>query len=100
MELKVSENGDITLVEIQKNGGLVNAQNPVTPDELGNIEFPDLSGKGLIVSGMPVWASATVCLKFKNTFKWVSTLDPRLNGGVVVHSVDRDIRVGQVIPLG
>lgn len=99
MELAVKSSGSIVVVEIQKNGALVSAQNPVTPDELSEIEFPVIEGCGLIISGMPVWAVARVALHYKNTVRWIGTLDPRLQGAVVVHSMDSNAKVGQVVPL-
>jgi CRISPR-associated Csx3 family protein len=99
MELVVQKNGDITFIEIQKNGSLVNAQNPVTPDEISDLEFPDLKGKGLMISGMPMYAIAAVALWYKNTFAWIATVDPRSGGAIVCHTMSPEIKMGQVIPL-
>lgn len=99
MELNIKQTGDITLIEITKNETLVNPQNPVTPDELEDLDFPPASGKGLIISGMPVYAVVAVATAYKNTFGWVATLDPRLGGAVVCHTIDPLIKAGQVIPL-
>jgi hypothetical protein len=100
MDIKVTQNGEITLLEILKNGSPVNASNPVELSELGDLEIPDVKGKICIVSGMPVWAIARVILAVKNLFSVVATVDPRLGGGIVVHSLDANHKIGSVIPLG
>lgn len=101
MEIKVTKNGEITLLEILKGGNPVNASNPVGVEELPELEIPSgLGGKIAIVSGMPVWAIARVLLAVKNLFSVVATVDPRMGGGVVVHSLDAAHKVGSIIPLG
>lgn len=100
MELKVTKNNDVTLVEILKNGNPVNAGNPVTVDELETLEIPEgLGGEVGIVSGMPLWANGTVALAIKNLFSAVASVDPRLGGGVIMHSVSPKYKKGQILPL-
>jgi hypothetical protein len=100
MEIKVTKNGDVTLLEIQKAGNPVNAQNPVDLSELAPLEIPEgLGGKIVIVSGMPVWALSKVILAVKNLYSVVATVDVRFGGGIVVHSLDAGFPVGTIIPL-
>ena len=107
MEIKVTINGDTTLLEIVKSGQPVSPQNPTTPQELPGLKASlssQVSGGNLaIISGMPGWAVASVALQVKNLFQAVATYDPRIANGkpgaVIVHSVSPDYQVSQVIPL-
>jgi hypothetical protein len=101
MEVKVTENTDVTLLEILKDGNPVNPQNPVTITELESLDMPEVrGGSAAIVSGMPVWAIVTVALKVKNLFGAIAVYDPKSGGGVVVHTTTPKHKVGTVLPLG
>jgi hypothetical protein len=101
MEVKVTENNGVTLLEILKDGNPVNAQNPVFIEELPDLVIPELSGGSVaIVSGMPFWASSRVMLAVKNIFGAIAVYDPKLAGGVVVHTTSPNYKVGAILPLG
>ncbi|MCD8487927.1 MAG: CRISPR-associated protein Csx3 [Desertifilum sp.] len=100
METKITKNGNVTLVEILKNGNPVNAQNPATVDDLAPLlDFEEEGNEVAIVSGMPGWAVAAIVLKLKNLFTAIATYDPKLGGGVIVHSLTEKYKVGNIIPL-
>lgn len=107
MEIKVTVNGDRTLLEIIKNGQPVSPQNPVTPQELSDLKssvsFQVSGGSLAIISGMPGWATAAVAIQVKNLFQAVAMYDPRIAdgkaGAVIVHSVSPGYQVSQIIPL-
>lgn len=101
MEVRVTENNGVTLLEVLKEGNPVNAQNPVSVDELQTFAMPEVrGGEVVIVSGMPMWAVGVVALAVKNLFSAVAVLDPRLGGGVIVHAVSPKYKLGQILPLG
>jgi hypothetical protein len=101
MEVKVTENNGVTLLEILKDGNPVNAQNPLTIAELENFTVPEVRGGGVvIVSGMPMWANEAVALSVKNLFDAIAVYDPKAGGGIVVHSNSPTYKRGTVLPLG
>lgn len=101
MEVRVTETGDVTLLEILKDGNPVNAQNPVTIAELETLVMPEVRGGSVaIVSGMPMWANAAVALSVKNLFGVIAIYDPKSGGGVVVHTTSPKYKMGAVLPLG
>ena len=71
-----------------------------SPEDLKNIEIPQLSGQqGIVLNGRaPVWVFGFLIHHF-HAFQWVATNDPRLGGGVVVESHLKGISVGDIIPL-
>jgi hypothetical protein len=104
METKVTVNGSITLIEIQKDGKPVNAQNPVGHEELAEmLDKLDVRGGELVMlSGMPMWAISAIAIKVKNIFSTVAQFDPRIGGSggcLVIHSVSPKYKVGQILPL-
>ena len=104
MEVKVTVNGSVTLLEIEKDGKPVNATNPVSHEELVEM-LNDLDVKGgelVYLSGMPAWAISALALRVKNLFGAVAQYDPRVGGTggcLVIHSVSAKYRVGQILPL-
>lgn len=104
METKVTVNGSVTLIEIQKDGKPVNAQNPVSHEELADmLQRLEVGGGELVMlSGMPMWAISAIALKVKNLFGAVAQYDPRVGGSggcLVIHSVSSKYKVGQILPL-
>ena len=103
MEVKVTVNGSITLLEIVKNGKPVNAQNPVSHEELAEmLESVDSGGELVFLSGMPAWAISALAIKVKNLFQAVAQYDPRIGGTggcLVIHSTSPKYKVGQILPL-
>lgn len=104
MEVKATVNGSMTLLEIQKDGKLVNAQNPVSHEELQEmLESVDVKGGELVfLSGMPAWAIGALALRVKNLFGAVAQYDPRIGGTggcLVIHSTSPKYKVGQILPL-
>ncbi|MFM6212014.1 CRISPR-associated protein Csx3 [Planktothrix sp.] len=104
MEVKVTVNGSITLLEIMKDGKAVNPQNPVSHEELAEmLNDLDISGGELVfLSGMPAWAISALALRVKNLFSAVAQYDPRIGGTggcLVIHSTNPKYKVGQILPL-
>ena len=104
MEVKVTVNGSITLLEIMKDGKPVNAQNPVGHEELAEmLESTEVKGGELVfLSGMPAWAFSALAIKVKNLFGAVAQYDPRIGGTggcLVIHSTNPKYKVGQILPL-
>ncbi|MEM9009420.1 MAG: CRISPR-associated ring nuclease Crn3/Csx3 [Cyanobacteria bacterium P01_F01_bin.86] len=71
------------------------------PDDLRSLSLPsgiDATG-GVVISGRaPIWLYAYLVHELHPT-AWVATYDPRL-GAVVVVTHSRQVKTGQVIPLG
>ena len=69
------------------------------PDFLRHVEatVPAAGIEGVVISGrMPIWAfAALTCLYHSRP--WVATLEPRVDGGVVVASHDRIVAVGDIV---
>ena len=104
MEVKSTINGSVTLLEIVKDGKPVNAQNPVSHEELAEmLESVEVSGGELVyLSGMPAWAISALALKVKNLFGAVAQYDPRIGGTggcLVIHSTNPKYKLGQILPL-
>lgn len=94
INLKVTENGEFSLVEIEIDGGVCE------PADLKTLAIPTVKGNlGVVLSGRaPVWCFATLVHHFHPT-KWVGTFDPRMGGAVVVESHTSSVGVGDIIPL-
>lgn len=74
----------------------------VTPDDIAPAiaALPKIQGAKVILSGRgPVWLFGAIALAVKNNVATVATFDPKLNGGVVIHSINPDHPVGSVIPF-
>ena len=74
----------------------------VTPDDIAPAiaSLPQIMGKKLIISGRgPVWLFGAIALAVKNNVATVATFDPKLGGGVVIHSINADHPVGSIIPF-
>jgi len=104
MEIKVTVNGSVTLLEIMKDGKLVNATNPVSHEELSEmLESVDVKGGEVVyLSGMPAWAISALALRVKNLFQTVAQYDPRIGGTggcLVIHSTSPKYKLGQILPL-
>jgi hypothetical protein len=100
MQLKHTSGVAFDLIEILGNNGApANAQNPINRDEYATVDFPEASGKLLIISGMPMSASVMVALRYKNMFSAIAIANPREGVAEIVHSVSRDYAIGGVIPL-
>ena len=103
MEIKVTVNGSITLLEIQKDGKPVNPTNPVSHEELVEmLDFEVNGGELVFLSGMPAWAISALAIKVKNLFQAVAQYDPRIGGTggcLVIHSTSPKYKVGQILPL-
>ena len=101
MKIKVTQKESVSLIEIlADNGNPASPQNPIDElTELADIEFPEASGQLAIISGMPVSVLVIVALKYKNVFSTIATANPKLGVAIVAHSVSRNYKVGQLIPL-
>jgi len=101
MIINVIENPDFTLIQIcGNNGEPASPQNPIDEaTELGAIDFPVITGKLLIVSGMPSTAQCACVAHYKNCFGGVALLNPRLGVAFVIHSVAKEYKMGDQIPL-
>ena len=74
----------------------------VTTDDLSPAiaSLPSIMGQKVIISGRgPVWLLAAIALALKNNVATVATFDPKLGGGVVVHSINSAHPVGSIIPF-
>lgn len=106
MNLKVTQADTelkTTVIEIQKDNKPVNAQNPVTPDELLELieSVPSVidGGELALISGMPQWAVTGVAVAIKNRFSAIGLFDPKLDGFLVIHSTSRHYEIGQIVKL-
>jgi hypothetical protein len=97
--VKEQESGIATLLKIDL-GGL-----QASPKDIDyELEFPDITGsKGLVISGFPQYAALAVACEYKNKCRWIGIVDPKVNpeslSFVVVFSLDREYRRGDVVPL-
>ncbi len=96
--VKEQESGIATLVKIDLGGS------QASPKDLVDLEFPAIAGaKGLVISGFPQYAALTVALHYKNMCSWTAIVDPKANpetlSAVVVFSLNREYRRGDVVPL-
>ena len=96
--VKEQESGIATLVKIDLGGS------QASPKDLVDLEFPQITGaKGLVISGFPQYAALAVALHFKNHCQWIAIVDPKANpeslSAVVVFSLNREYRRGDVVPL-
>lgn len=74
----------------------------VTPDDIAPAiaSLPPIMGKKIIISGRgPVWLFGAIVLAVKNNVATVATFDPKLGGGVVIHSISPDHPIGSIIPF-
>lgn len=99
IELKIEqESTSAILLKIVVSGWV-----PQLAAELNEIEFPQLDvRKGLIISGFPQFVAATVAMHYKDLNQWVGMVDPKLDAQpscVVVHSTNREYRIGDILPL-
>ena len=101
MIIKVAANNDFTLIQIcGNNGEPASPQNPIDEaTELGTIDFPVITGKLLIVSGMPASAQCACVAHYKNLFGGVGLLNARLGVAFIIHSVAKEYKMGDQIPL-
>ena len=101
MQIKLTETGNVTLLEILADNNLpANAQNPIDEAaELPLVEFPEASGQLLVISGMPASAQCACVFTYKGTFSAVALASPRAGVAYVVGSVNPSYKVGQAIPL-
>ena len=101
MQIKLTETGNVTLLEILADNNLpANAQNPIDEAaELPLVEFPEASGQLLVISGMPASAQCACVYTYKGTFSAVALASPRAGVAYVVGSVNPSYKVGQAIPL-
>lgn len=95
IELNVEqESGVATLLKIELGGS------QASPADLVELEFPDIAGaKGLVISGFPQYAALTVACFYKNKSAWTAIVDPKLGGAVVVFSLNKEYRRGDIVPL-
>lgn len=96
--VKEQESGIATLLKIDL-GGL-----QASPKDLVDLEFPQIAGaKGLVISGFPQYAALAVACEYKNRCTWIAIIDPKANpvslSAVVVFSLSREYRKGDVVPL-
>lgn len=96
--VKEQESGIATLLKIDL-GGL-----QASPKDLVDLEFPAIVGsKGLVISGFPQYAALSVACEYKNRCSWIAIVDPKVNpdslSAVVVFSLNREYRRGDVVPL-
>jgi hypothetical protein len=96
--VKEQESGIATLLKIDLGGS------QASPKDLIDLEFPEIAGaKGLVISGFPQYAALAVALSYKNHCQWIAILDPKINpeslSAVVVFSLIREYRRGDVVPL-
>lgn len=98
MKLTVKqESQEAILVQIDLEG------TTASPSDLAELTFPQISGgKGLIISGFPQWAAIAVAAYYKNMFKWIGVIDPKVNpedlSAVVTFSLS-PYSIGDVISL-
>lgn len=74
----------------------------VTPDDIAPAiaALPQIQGTKVILSGRgPVWLFGAIALAVKNNVATVATFDPKLGGGIVVHSINPAHPVGSIIPF-
>lgn len=102
MIIKLTENGNVTLLEILAENGLPsNAQNPVDEAaELPVVKFPEARGELLIISGMPASAQCACTAAYKGVFGAIALANPKQGVAYVVASVSPKYKMGQAIPLG
>lgn len=96
--IKEQESGIATLLKIDLGGS------QASPKDLVDLEFPQITGsKGLVISGFPQYAALAVALNYKNHCSWIAIVDPKANpeslSAVVVFSLSREYRRGDVVPL-
>lgn len=96
--IKEQESGIATLLKIDLGGS------QASPKDLVDLEFLEIAGaKGLVISGFPQYAALTVACEYKNKASWIAIVDPKVNpeslSAVVVFSLNREYRRGDVVPL-
>ena len=96
--VKEQESGIATLLKIDLGGF------QASPKDLVELEFPAIVGsKGLVISGFPQYAALAAALNYKNMVNWIAIVDPKANpeslSAVVVFSLNREYRRGDVVPL-
>jgi hypothetical protein len=99
----LQESSKATLLQI------VLAGTQASPSDLPDLFFPEIdSAKGLVISGFPQWAVAAVVAECKNHCLWIACRDDKLikegefagePACIVVWSLDREFRKGDVFPL-
>ena len=101
MQIKLTENGNVTLLEILADNGMpANSTNPVDEAaELPLLQFPEARGELLIISGMPASAQGACLYKYKGTFGAIALANPRAGVAYVQGSVNPKYKLGQAIPL-
>ena len=103
MKLHVTQpkqNEDIYLLEIlADNNQPANAQNPINRQEFLTVDFPDVNGELLIISGMPMSAVAMIAIHYKNLFSAIAVVNAREKVAEVIHSMHPDYKVSSIIPM-
>ena len=98
MKLRATEQSTYTLIEILANNDQpANGQNPINSEELATVNFPETNGKLLVVSGMPMYASVAVALRYKNMFTTIAVYDAREKLAYVVHTISPSYSLGTAI---
>ena len=98
MKLTVKqESQEVILVQIDLEG------TTASPSDLADLTFPKIfGGKGLIISGFPQWVTTAVATYYKNMFKWIAVIDPKINpedlSAIVIFSLS-SYSIGDVVSL-
>jgi|GEM_PF-7000156 len=99
LQLKVTEKENYTLVETQKNDKPTGQINPVQLSDYSDIEFPQIRGEILVISGMPTTATGIIALYYKAYFKVITFYNPREKNAEVAYSINPNIRLGQSVEI-
>jgi len=94
MDIQVIQKDDFQIVRFDLG------DNPISPDDLQNINLPDVDfKKGVVVDGRgPIWLHSFLA-HHCHPAQWVAHNDPRA-GAVVVQSHVKGVSPGDVIDIG
>lgn len=94
-ETAVTKHDSFWLLTMKTNGQYLDY------DEVQSLPLPPVEpGRGLVLSGkIPHWLLTAVIRQLAPHHAWTAVFQPQLNGAVVIFTQEKDVNIGQLIPL-